>query len=97
MMFYKDLQVLFHFFTVLLYVSGETLMKKNEKRTSHRNNYQMCLDTFNIQEDKIIRTQESLDMGAKYLKEFDFNSKEECSKFCCDTESCDVFIFEEKV
>ncbi|XP_012167558.2 uncharacterized protein LOC100642337 [Bombus terrestris] len=96
MMFYKDLQVLFHFFTVLLYVSGETLMKKNEKRTSLRNNYQMCLDTFKIQEDKIIRTQESLDMGAKYLKELEFNSREECLKFCCDTESCDVFIFEEK-
>lgn len=97
MMFYKDLQVFFHFFTVLLYVSGETLMKKNEKRTSLRNNYQMCLDTFKIQEDKIIRTQESLDMGAKYLKELEFNSREECLKFCCDTESCDVFIFEEKV
>ena len=36
-------------------------------------------------------------MGAKYLKEFDVNSREECLKFCCDTESCDVFIFEEKV
>ncbi|KAK1133380.1 hypothetical protein K0M31_011195 [Melipona bicolor] len=95
MMFYKNLQVLFHFFTVL-YVFGETSMRKNEKRISLRNNYQMCLDAFKIHEDKIIRTQESLDMGAKYLKEFDVNSREECLKFCCDTESCDVFIFEEK-
>ena len=97
MMLYKNLQVLFHFFTVLLYVSGETSMRKNEKRISLKNNYQMCLDAFKIHEDKIIRTQESLDMGAKYLKEFDVNSREECLKFCCDTESCDVFIFEEKV
>lgn len=36
-------------------------------------------------------------MGAKYLKEVDVNTREECLKFCCDTESCDVFIFEEKV
>ncbi|CAL7939594.1 unnamed protein product [Xylocopa violacea] len=97
MMFYKGSQVFFHFFTILLYVSGGALeTKKNEKRTSLRNNYQMCLDSFKIYEDKIIRTQESRDMGAKYLKEFDVNSREECLKFCCDTESCDVFIFEEK-
>lgn len=60
------------------------------------NNYQMCLDSFKIHEDKIIRTQESRDMGAKFLKEYDVDSREDCLKFCCDTESCDVFIFEEK-
>ncbi|XP_017886994.1 uncharacterized protein LOC108629112 [Ceratina calcarata] len=99
MMFYKGLQVFFQFFTILLYVSGETLEpKKNEKRTSLRNNYQtaMCLDSFKIHEDKIIRTQESRERGAKFLKEYDVNSREECIKFCCDTEACDVFVFEEK-
>lgn len=97
MMFYRALQVFFHFFTILLCISGETLVKKNEKRTNFRNNYQMCLDSFKIHEDKIIRTQESRDMGAKFLKEYDVDSREDCLKFCCDTESCDVFIFEEKV
>ncbi|KOC59918.1 Low-density lipoprotein receptor-related protein 11 [Habropoda laboriosa] len=77
-------------------MSAETLTRKNEKRNSLRNNYQMCLDSFKIHEDKIIRTQESREMGAKYLKEFDVNSREECLKFCCDTDNCDVFIFEEK-
>ncbi|XP_017753619.1 PREDICTED: uncharacterized protein LOC108546091 isoform X2 [Eufriesea mexicana] len=96
MMFYKALQVFLNFVTILLCVSGETLIQKNEKRTGFRNNYQMCLESFKIHEDKIIRTQESRDMGAKYLKEFDVNSRKECLKFCCDTENCDVFIFEEK-
>lgn len=57
----------------------------------------MCLDSFDIHRDKIIRTNESRDMGAKYLNENDVVSKDECLKFCCDTEGCDVFIFEEKV
>ncbi|XP_076683225.1 uncharacterized protein LOC143376604 isoform X2 [Andrena cerasifolii] len=35
-------------------------------------------------------------MGAKYLNEDEFDSKEECLKFCCDTDGCDVFVFEEK-
>ncbi|CAK9824057.1 Low-density lipoprotein receptor-related protein 11 [Anthophora retusa] len=96
MMFYKVLRVIFYFFTIFYCMPGETLTRKNEKRISLRNNYQMCLDSFNIHEDKIIRTQESREMGAKYLKEFDVNSREECLKFCCDTDNCDVFIFEEK-
>ncbi|XP_076222455.1 uncharacterized protein LOC116429393 isoform X2 [Nomia melanderi] len=96
MMFYRALRIFFHFFTIFYCVTGETLTKKNEKRIGVRNNYPMCLDTFDIHKDKIIRTHESREMGAKYLNEDDVESREECLKFCCDTEGCDVFIFEEK-
>ncbi|XP_043251201.1 uncharacterized protein LOC122396676 isoform X1 [Colletes gigas] len=96
MMFYRALQIFFHFFTIFYCVTGETLTKKNEKRVGVRNNYQMCLDSFVIHRDKIIRTYESRDMGAKYLNENDVDSEDECQKFCCSTEGCDVFIFEEK-
>ena len=97
MMFYRALQVYyFHFFTIICCVNSETLMKTNEKRINMRNNYKMCPDRFDIHRDKIIRTHESRDMGAKYLNEDEFDSKEECLKFCCDTDGCDVFVFEEK-
>lgn len=78
-------------------VTGEILTKKNEKRVGVRKNYQICLDSFDVYRDKIIRTHESRDMGAKYLNENDVDSKDECLKFCCDTEGCDVYVFEEKV
>ncbi|XP_053997247.1 uncharacterized protein LOC128886400 [Hylaeus anthracinus] len=96
MMFYRALRIFFNFFTIFYCVTGETLTRKNEIRIGVRNNYQMCLDSFDIHKDKIIRTHESLDMGAKYLNENAVDSKDDCLKFCCDTVGCDVFIFEEK-
>lgn len=59
--------------------------------------YQTCLENFEIRNDKIIRTQDSREMGAKYITEFDLSSREECLRACCGTETCDVFVFEEKV
>ncbi|KAJ8909514.1 hypothetical protein NQ315_010827 [Exocentrus adspersus] len=35
-------------------------------------------------------------MGAKYLNEIDLGSREECLRLCCETDNCDVFVFEEK-
>lgn len=58
---------------------------------------QTCIKNFDIHKDKIIRTQDSRDMGAKYLNEIDLGSREECLRLCCETENCDVFVFEEKV
>lgn len=58
---------------------------------------QTCISNFDIHKDKIIRTQDSRDMGAKYLNEIDLGSREECLRLCCETEDCDVFVFEEKV
>lgn len=58
---------------------------------------QTCIDNFNVHRDKIIRTQDSQNMGAKYLSETDLGSREECLRLCCETVNCDVFVFEEKV
>ncbi|XP_019877402.2 uncharacterized protein LOC109605273 isoform X2 [Aethina tumida] len=57
---------------------------------------QTCIDNFNVHRDKIIRTQDSQNMGAKYLSETDLGSREECLRLCCETVNCDVFVFEEK-
>lgn len=56
-----------------------------------------CIDNFAVHKDKIIRTQDSRAMGAKYLNEIDLDTREECLRLCCETENCDVFVYEEKV
>lgn len=58
---------------------------------------QTCIENFGIHTDKIIRTQDSRNMGAKYLNEIDLGSREECLRLCCETDTCDVFVYEEKV
>nr|XP_003700108.1 PREDICTED: uncharacterized protein LOC100877350 [Megachile rotundata] len=93
---HKVLRIFVNLFVILNFVTGEILLNKNEKRTTFRNGYQMCFNSFKTQENKIIQTQESRSMGATYLKEIDVNSRNECLQFCCDTKDCDVFIFEEK-
>ncbi|XP_065155908.1 uncharacterized protein [Atheta coriaria] len=55
-----------------------------------------CIENFDIHKDKIIRTTDSRAMGAKYLNEMDLDSREECLRLCCETENCDVFVYEEK-
>lgn len=60
-------------------------------------NLQMCIENFDIHKDKIIRTQDSRAMGAKYLNEIDLDSRVECLRLCCETDNCDVFVYEEKV
>ncbi|XP_031349628.1 uncharacterized protein LOC116175584 isoform X2 [Photinus pyralis] len=57
---------------------------------------QTCIKNFEVHKDKIIRTQDSKNMGAKYINEIDLGSRVECLRLCCETENCDVFVFEEK-
>lgn len=45
----------------------------------------------------IIRTEESRKLGAKFLDSAESVTKVECLHLCCETDSCDVFVFEEKV
>ncbi|GBP53598.1 hypothetical protein EVAR_79813_1 [Eumeta japonica] len=56
-----------------------------------------CARRFDVQPDKIIRTEESQDMGARYLSELDVGARDECLRLCCETDQCDVFVYEEKV
>ncbi|XP_075974305.1 uncharacterized protein LOC142975387 [Anticarsia gemmatalis] len=55
-----------------------------------------CAARFDVQRDKIIRTEESREMGARYLSELDVGARHECLRLCCETDSCDVFVYEEK-
>lgn len=57
----------------------------------------MVLGRFDVHEDTIIRTEESRSIGAKFLDNSDVFSREECLRLCCETDGCDVFVFEEKV
>lgn len=56
-----------------------------------------CAGRFDVQRNKIIRTEESREMGARYLSELDVGARAECLRLCCETDACDVFVFEEKV
>lgn len=55
------------------------------------------LAKFDVKNDMIIKTAESRNLGGKFLDNADSLTKVECLHLCCETESCDVFVFEEKV
>ncbi|XP_014281610.1 uncharacterized protein [Halyomorpha halys] len=98
---YINCEILFVLSFINLFVISESNENKNsliEKHVSKRNDpdFQTCLESFDIYQDKIIRTQDSRDMGAKYLNERDVLSRDDCLKLCCETDNCDVFVFEEK-
>lgn len=82
---------------ILIVNSSENLLNKRVKKIPHEIEIQNCIENFDVHKDKIIRTQDSRDMGAKYLNEIDLGSREECLRLCCETDNCDVFVFEEKV
>lgn len=94
---YRDLYVFFNFIAIFHCINGEISLKKNEKHADITNNYDTCFESFDVHTNKIIKTEDSCDLGAKYLNVLDLESREDCFKYCCDTDKCDVFIFEEKV
>lgn len=55
------------------------------------------LGKFDVKNDMIIKTEESKKLGAKFLESADALTKVECLHLCCETENCDVFVYEEKV
>lgn len=57
---------------------------------------QTCVDNFEVQRDNIIRTLDSKRMGAVNLAVRDVLTRDECLRLCCETDKCDVFVFEEK-
>lgn len=75
---------------------GSSLPKDDSAKGFERD-FQMCMDNFYVNTDIIIRTQDSRKLGAKYLNDMDVDSRYDCKRFCCETELCDVFVYEEKV
>lgn len=56
-----------------------------------------CVDRFEVHDDKIIRTEDSKKLGAKFIDSVEKRVRLECLELCCRTANCDVFVFEEKV
>lgn len=87
---------------VILLLAGNSIVSGaqnvgNVFKRQEFDDYRSCARNFEIHQDKIIRTEESKKMGAKYLNGKEVTSKDECIKFCCRTPNCNVFVLEEKV
>ncbi|KAI4487867.1 hypothetical protein M0802_011755 [Mischocyttarus mexicanus] len=95
-MSYRDLYLVFNIIAIFHDINGEISLKKNEEHINTANNDDNCFKSFDVHSNKIIKTEDSRYLGAKYLNEMDVESREDCFKFCCNTDKCDVFIFEEK-
>ncbi|KAH8271661.1 hypothetical protein KR044_000474, partial [Drosophila immigrans] len=54
------------------------------------------LGHFDVHKNTIIRTGESQAIGGKYLQGLELDTLEECERLCCETDACDVYIFERK-
>ncbi|XP_037883922.1 uncharacterized protein LOC119634067 [Glossina fuscipes] len=70
--------------------------KTDTHRLAKRMDLELCLGQFDIHQNTIIRTGESQAIGGKYLQGLELDTIEECQRLCCETESCDVYIFENK-
>ncbi|XP_027843860.2 uncharacterized protein LOC114124712 [Aphis gossypii] len=55
-----------------------------------------CANRFEVHEDKIIRTEDSKKLGAKFIDSVEQHDRAGCLELCCRTSRCDVFVFEEK-
>ncbi|KAH6926725.1 hypothetical protein HPB50_021244 [Hyalomma asiaticum] len=55
-----------------------------------------ALESFQVNENRIIRTEDSRRMGARYLNETELSSNRDCILWCWETTSCNVAVFEEK-
>lgn len=85
------------YFVLFFSVNSDSIIENVDRVKRSDIDLQTCIENFNVHRDKIIRTQDSQNMGAKYLNEIDLGTREECLRLCCETENCDVFVFEEKV
>ncbi|XP_061386182.1 uncharacterized protein LOC133321099 [Musca vetustissima] len=74
----------------------DTLYDDKMHHLAKRMDLQVCLGQFDVHKNTIIRTGESQAIGGKYLQGLELDTMEECQRLCCETESCDVYIFESK-
>ncbi|XP_051858298.1 protein bunched, class 2/F/G isoform [Drosophila albomicans] len=61
-----------------------------------RMDLESCIGHFDVHKNTIIRTGESQAIGGKYLQGLELDTLEECERLCCETDACDVYIFERK-
>ncbi|KAI8043840.1 hypothetical protein M5D96_005178 [Drosophila gunungcola] len=67
-----------------------------DHRLSKRMDLEVCIGHFDVHKNTIIRTGESQAIGGKYLQGLELDTIEECERLCCETDACDVYIFERK-
>lgn len=67
------------------------------KAPSKSATFESLSDRFDVHADTIIQTDESRAMGATFLYHVETLNRNECLEVCCQTDRCDVSIFEEKV
>ncbi|XP_033248949.1 low-density lipoprotein receptor-related protein 11 [Drosophila miranda] len=67
-----------------------------EHRLAKRMDLEVCIGHFDVHKNTIIRTGESQAIGGKYLQGLELDTIEECERLCCETDACDVYIFERK-
>ncbi|KAH8282150.1 hypothetical protein KR054_005811 [Drosophila jambulina] len=68
----------------------------HDHHLSKRMDLEVCIGHFDVHKNTIIRTGESQAIGGKYLQGLELDTIEECERLCCETDACDVYIFERK-
>lgn len=55
------------------------------------------INSFHVRVNTIIRTQDSRNLGAKYLNESEFKTSEDCFNWCLLQSPCNLAVYEERV
>lgn len=80
--------------------SAAALISQEEEdihNVAKRMDIELCIDRFDSHADTLIKTKESIGMGAKFIADAELGSHDQCLRLCCETDNCDVFVFEEHV
>ena len=72
------------------------IKKMIDSITSSKN--KKCQDNFDISTNKVIRTNASMENGAKFIGYMPSDSEEACLRFCCEksVEGCDLAVYSRK-
>lgn len=83
--------------TVQQQTQSPEIQLKKIKRFFDENKAKSANNSFKINSNTIIRTQDSRNNGALYLNETELPSNEECLKWCLKNKKCNLAVYEEKV
>ncbi|XP_034472908.1 low-density lipoprotein receptor-related protein 11 isoform X2 [Drosophila innubila] len=100
MLFKLKLQLLLLLLLQLLQLleaaAGQPEFAAPSHHLTKRMDLESCIGHFDVHKNTIIRTGESQAIGGKYLQGLELDTLEECERLCCETDACDVYIFERK-
>ncbi|KAF7989940.1 hypothetical protein HCN44_008614 [Aphidius gifuensis] len=94
-MLQRVLYISVEFMIILSFVKSERLSENSDFPQMQTDDLRKCMGSFNVHKDKIIRTQDSLALGGEYIADAEISGRQKCVALCCETESCDVFVYEE--